>query len=64
MLHRQVDLHHDLGLVWEALDTPQPDQWRGSRPLDDLERQWMGLNIGGAGSSRSTERGPEDPMDD
>src|ERR1044072_6186613 len=64
ILHRQVDLHHDLGLIWEALGTPQEDAWRGPRPLDDLERPWMGLNLDGAGSIRGTDMGPNDPMAD
>src|ERR1044072_1819205 len=64
ILHHQVDLHHDLGLIWEALGTPQEEEWRGPRPLDDLERQWMGLNLDGAGSSRGTDMGPDDPMAD
>src|ERR1044072_687735 len=64
ILHRQVDLHHDLGLIWEALGTPQEDAWRGPRHLDELERQWMGLNLDGAGSSRGTDMGPDDPMAD
>jgi hypothetical protein len=64
ILHRQVDLHHDLGLIWEALGTPQEEEWRGPRPLDDLERQWMGLNLDGAGSSRGADMGPDDPMAD
>ena len=57
-------MHHDLGLIWEALGTPQEEEWRGPRPLDDLERQWMGLNLDGAGSSRGTDMGPDDPMAD
>src|ERR1044072_667551 len=64
ILHRQVDLHHDLGLIWETLGIPQHEEWRGPGPLDDLERQWMGLNLDGAGSSRGTDMGPDDPMAD
>ena len=25
ILHHQVDMHHDLGLVWEGLGAPQPE---------------------------------------
>ena len=56
-------MHSDLILVWRALGSPHRDEWRGSRPLDDLERQWMGLSLGGEGSSRGAEGVDEDQDD-
>ena len=56
-------MHHDMGLMWQAVGVPQPAEWRGPRPVDDLERHWMGLSLGGEGSSRGAFGGADEDRD-